>query len=67
MSEDEFLEHCAKNDGYCTYCKEWTAFGGVEPDARRYECSECGRMRVYGAEEALLKGVIEIGSDGDDE
>jgi hypothetical protein len=33
---------------------------GVEPDARGYECECCGKHRVYGLEEALLMGVIDI-------
>ena len=27
---------------------------GVEPDARKYECEDCGERKVYGAEELLL-------------
>jgi hypothetical protein len=27
---------------------------GCEPDARRYTCDECGKPKVYGAEEILL-------------
>lgn len=27
---------------------------GCEPDARRYECEECGERGVYGTEELLL-------------
>ena len=27
---------------------------GVEPDARKYECEDCGEDKVYGAEELLL-------------
>lgn len=27
---------------------------GVEPDARQYECEDCGKHKVYGAEELLL-------------
>ena len=40
--------------GFCRACgaeKE-----GCEPDARKYECEECGRMLVYGAEEYALMG-----------
>jgi hypothetical protein len=28
-----------------------------EPDARRYRCTACGAMAVYGAEEIILMGV----------
>ena len=27
---------------------------GVEPDARGYECEDCGKHKVYGAEELLM-------------
>lgn len=28
---------------------------GVEPDARKYTCEECGKPAVYGAEELMLE------------
>ena len=27
---------------------------GVEPDGREYECEDCGKLKVYGAEELML-------------
>jgi len=27
---------------------------GVEPDARKYTCDDCGQPKVYGAEELLM-------------
>lgn len=62
-SIEEFEEHMDSCDGICLSCKEWTV-GGVEPDARGYECILCGRNKVYGAEEALLMGRLSI--EGDD-
>jgi len=38
--------------GFCVACG--VAAYGIEPDARRYECEECGDDTVYGAEELLL-------------
>lgn len=38
--------------GICTACGYEQE--GVEPDARRYECENCGASKVYGAEELLL-------------
>jgi Zn finger protein HypA/HybF involved in hydrogenase expression len=49
--------HIEDNDGYCTTCKEWTAQGGCEPDARRYTCEQCGKPTVYGAEECIIMGL----------
>ena len=40
------------NPGLCLSCGEET--DGCEPDARNYECPNCGKRRVYGASEVLL-------------
>ena len=40
------------NSGFCIACGAESC--GVEPDARGYECDECGELKVYGAEELLL-------------
>jgi predicted RNA-binding Zn-ribbon protein involved in translation (DUF1610 family) len=40
------------NLGFCLDCGA-EAYG-VEPDARKYECDECGAKAVYGAEECLF-------------
>ena len=54
VSIDEILEAAEAQDGtgFCLACGA-EAYG-VEPDARRYECEECGAKKVYGAEELLL-------------
>ena len=44
--------------GICLKCGE-TQYG-VEPDARRYDCECCGLPEVYGAEEAVLMGRVEV-------
>lgn len=40
------------NVGFCLACgaENW----GVEPDARKYKCSDCSEWKVYGAEEILI-------------
>ena len=40
------------NIGFCLACSAENY--GVEPDARKYTCEECGEARVYGAEELLM-------------
>lgn len=40
------------NPGFCLDCGADAE--GVEPDARRYKCEECGERQVYGAEEVLI-------------
>jgi hypothetical protein len=40
------------NPGFCTACG--ADHYECEPDARNYECEECGETAVFGAEELLL-------------
>ena len=47
-NEEEYI-------GFCLACGA-EAYD-VEPDARRYECDECGKEKVYGAQEILLMCV----------
>lgn len=44
--------------GACLACGEIA--DGVEPDARCYECESCGAHKVYGLEELLMMGKIEL-------
>lgn len=39
--------------GFCLACGYEQ--DGCEPDARNYECEECGAEKVFGAEELLLR------------
>ena len=54
---EDIEEAIDTNQGWCTNCREFTNYG-VEPDARRYECEECGENAVYGAEEAVMMGAF---------
>lgn len=40
------------NIGFCVRCGHEQ--DGCEPDARRYECEECGERAVFGASEIVL-------------
>lgn len=40
--------------GFCLACGSESY--NVEPDARKYHCSECDADEVYGAEEILMMG-----------
>lgn len=44
------------NPGFCVGCG--ADADGVEPDAERYECEECGKRSVYGAEQVLIMGAF---------
>lgn len=44
--------------GFCIACGSETS--GVEPDAQRYECDNCGKNMVYGIEELLIMEIAEV-------
>lgn len=50
--------------GGCRACGEIQE--GCEPDARGYECEACGKREVFGLEELVVMGEIEIVEDNDD-
>ena len=56
---DEYYAHCDENDGFCITCNDWTNIG-VEPDAHEYTCDVCGEPTVYGTEEAMIMGLLDI-------
>lgn len=43
------------SEGFCLACG--AEHGYVEPDVRKYHCTDCGAHKVYGAEELLLMGL----------
>jgi hypothetical protein len=57
-TEEEISEG---NNGICLACGE-EAYG-VEPDARAYECECCGKRAVYGLEELVVMGFIDLTDD----
>lgn len=44
------------NPGFCIACG--CENDGCEPDARGYECENCGARKVYGAEELLMRVAV---------
>lgn len=59
MTAAEFW-HVSNSDmvGICRACGAWHY--SVEPDATRYPCEDCGAREVYGLDELLQRGEIEI-------
>lgn len=49
--------------GWCTECRDFTRECS-EPDARHYDCPKCGGSSVFGAEQALLEGMITLKAGG---
>tara|TARA_R100001244_G_scaffold124665_1_gene94527 strand:- start:304 stop:513 length:210 start_codon:yes stop_codon:yes gene_type:complete len=59
ITEEEYLENSDGLEGYCTNCQEFTTTC-VENDAEKYACSACDKKTVYGTEQALILGLIDI-------
>jgi ribosomal protein L37AE/L43A len=58
MIDIEEIEDAINNNiGYCTNCKEFTR-DCTEGDAENYNCPECKRNTVLGAETAIIMGVF---------
>jgi len=57
ITEDEYVEAQDSSQGWCTHCRHFTN-DFAEPDASGYTCDECEQPTVYGAEQALLLGLI---------
>lgn len=58
MSEARYLQYLDDDIGLCRYCGAERE--SCEPDAQRYPCPDCKRDGVYGVEELLARGEVEI-------
>jgi|GEM_PF-1411766 len=65
LTEEEFRDACDEYRGFCIHCGEEA--DRVEPDARAYTCEECGANGVYGYEELLLMGGVELSQELNEE
>lgn len=54
---DEIREMDRDCDGFCVACGMTQP---AEPDAVKYECEDCGKRLVFGAEQLLLRGLVEM-------
>jgi hypothetical protein len=64
MTETTFRNLCREYEGICIKCRFVQT--GCEPDSRRYECESCGERTVYGAEQAMIMGLIDFVENEDD-
>lgn len=58
LSEAEYRESCDNYSGFCLYCGEENF--SVEPDAEKYDCEVCGQREVYGTEQLLVLGKLDL-------
>jgi len=58
MEESEFRSYAENYAGFCVRCGDEAC--QVEPDARGYECEGCEEKGVYGTEELLMMGYIDL-------
>ena len=65
MTMDEYRDASSNFEGRCTACGAEVP-SGCEPDARRYKCEECEEEQVYGMDELLIMGLIDIEEVGDE-
>lgn len=54
MDACQRYDNTLDNPGICRACG--ADADGVEPDAKGYECENCGAHEVYGAQELLIMG-----------
>ena len=59
MTEGEYRQCSEDYCGACVFCGEVTE-GDCEPDARRYPCESCEEPGVYGLEELLIRGFVQL-------
>jgi len=59
VSREEYEELVEGYMGLCLACEHRQ--GCVEPDAEHYRCENCHELEVFGAEQLLLLGELEIG------
>jgi len=57
FSLEQIQDGMELNMGYCTACG--AERDCCEPDARNYECEDCGERKVFGSEELLVMGLVD--------
>ena len=60
FTADEYQDmiYGLSNEGWCLTCGELV--DGVETDARKYHCEVCDKKSIYGLEELLMMGILQI-------
>jgi hypothetical protein len=58
------LDQMDDGTGYCRACGAQA--DSCEPDARNYKCESCDAPEVFGCEELLVMGELELVGEDDD-
>jgi hypothetical protein len=59
VSMEEFKEAQENYLGWCTHCQDFCG-EECESDAEEYECPVCEQKTCYGADQALIMGLIDF-------
>jgi Zn finger protein HypA/HybF involved in hydrogenase expression len=62
VAQSEYEAATEAYTGWCTTCCAFTR-ECTEPDAEGYDCPQCEKPTVMGAENALIAGLIEFDSE----
>jgi hypothetical protein len=65
MTTQRYERLDSANDGICIKCGAENSC--VEPDAENYECEACEEDAVFGMQQALICGHVEIHDDDDED
>jgi hypothetical protein len=63
MTETDYKQLADDYQGLCMVCG--STKDSCEPDAEHYECGCCEEKAVFGIEQLVIMGKIQIGSDDD--
>jgi hypothetical protein len=60
LTDEDYWRLSNRGAGLCRSCGDLDDSGCVEPDARHYRCEACDEREVFGLEEAMVMGLVEV-------
>lgn len=60
LTDSEYWQLSNAYAGLCLSCGELDECARIEPDARACRCNACGDRELYGLEQAMLMGLVEV-------
>ena len=64
IAEAHYRDLRESYSGICLHCHA-IKHGDVEPDAENYKCEDCGKKRMFGIEQLVISGVLQVHGDGE--